>query len=184
MVITHAELVDRLAALVAGRSRVALNGPDAAGKTTLADQLAERVPVRRLSIDDFHRPPAERLRRGSLSPEGYLADCFDFPAFRQRALELTPPLLAEGVFLLVPELRDCWDLTIYLDVSPEETLRRALERDVAVFGSAERVRERYTHRYLPGQRLYRDAVRPVHTADVVIGYDNPGNPVIRRWPAA
>lgn len=43
-------------------TRVGLDGPSAAGKTTLADALAELVhsitnrPVIRASIDDFHRP--------------------------------------------------------------------------------------------------------------------------------
>jgi uridine kinase len=56
--------------------RVALDGPDAAGKTTLADELAARlVPgdrdVIRASIDGFHRPRLERRRRGDTDPHRY-----------------------------------------------------------------------------------------------------------------
>ncbi|WHT16566.1 hypothetical protein N8J89_25930 [Crossiella sp. CA-258035] len=61
--ITRSELLDRLAELVAGRRRVALTGPDAAGRTTLAAELAARIPLRRLSIDDFHQPEQVRHRR-------------------------------------------------------------------------------------------------------------------------
>ena len=62
--------------------RVAVDGVDAAGKTTLADELAPIVrdlgrPVIRASIDGFHNPAAVRRRRGSLSPEGYFHDSFD-----------------------------------------------------------------------------------------------------------
>ncbi|WHT16567.1 hypothetical protein N8J89_25935 [Crossiella sp. CA-258035] len=53
---------------------------------------------------------------------------------------------------------------------------------MALFGSREQVLERYTHRYLPGQQLYREAARPVETADVLLGYEDPAAPVLRRWP--
>jgi uridine kinase len=198
--------------------RVAIDGPDAAGKTTLADDLAEAVeatgrPALRVSIDDFHRPRHERYRRGPLSPEGYVRDCFDFAALRRLVLDplgpggdgrfrpalrdlrteelhhgparLAPPgavLVVDGVFLLSAALATCWELSVHLDVSPEETLRRALVRDVEVFGSADVVRERYQRRYLPGQQLYRDAVDPARIADVVLGYDDPAAPVVLRWP--
>jgi hypothetical protein len=49
-----------------------------------------------------------------------------------------------------------------------EALRRALVRDAELLGGAEAVRQRYRHRYLPGQRLYRRQCDPVALADVVI----------------
>ena len=74
--------------------RVAIDGPDAAGKTILADELAPFIaavgrPVIRASIDGFHRPRAERIARGPDSPEGYFADSFDYAAL---AGELLGPL--------------------------------------------------------------------------------------------
>jgi uridine kinase len=59
------------------------------------------------------------------------------------------------VILQSAELAGCWEVSVYLDVSPEETLRRALVRDIDAFGSADVVRERYQRRYPPGQQLYR-----------------------------
>jgi uridine kinase len=61
--------------------RVAVDGPDAAGKTVLADELGEALVARgraviRASVDGFHRP-RERYRRGPDSPEGYYEDSFD-----------------------------------------------------------------------------------------------------------
>lgn len=189
---TRAELVARLAGLLSERTpaptlRVAVDGPDAAGKTTLADELAAalRRPALRVSIDDFHRPREERYARGPLSPEGYVHDCFDFPALRRVVLAPAPAgavLVVDGVFLLSDELRDCWDVTLFLDVGPAETLRRALVRDTDLFGSEAAVRERYEHRYLPGQRLYRAVVGPTEVADVVVDNDDPAAPVIRKWP--
>jgi uridine kinase len=62
--------------------RVAVDGPDAAGKTALADQLAGLMraagtAVIRASADGFHRPRAERYARGPDSPEGYYRDSFN-----------------------------------------------------------------------------------------------------------
>lgn len=81
------DLLDALAERIVARAaahplRVAVDGIDAAGKTTLADELAAPLrargrPVIRASVDGFHRPRAQRYRRGAASPEGYYLDAFD-----------------------------------------------------------------------------------------------------------
>jgi uridine kinase len=76
----------------AGRVILAVDGRDGAGKTTFADTLAEvfaedAVAVFRASIDDFHRPRAERYARGRTSPEGFYHDSFDYPTFRRVLIE-------------------------------------------------------------------------------------------------
>jgi hypothetical protein len=63
------QLAERLVRRAAGHPvRVAIDGVDAAGKTTLANDLAPIVaglgrPVIRVSVDDFHRPASVRRRR-------------------------------------------------------------------------------------------------------------------------
>ena len=74
----RAALLDHLAEMVAALRRphpvrVAVDGPDAAGKTTLADELAAVLEARgrtaiRASVDGFHRP-ALNLYRGRI-PDG------------------------------------------------------------------------------------------------------------------
>lgn len=66
-------------------TRVAIDGVDAAGKTTLADELATSIdavgrPILRASIDGFHNPATTRRRRGPLSPIGYFEDSFNYEA--------------------------------------------------------------------------------------------------------
>ncbi len=84
---TRDELLDVLAGRVDGVRRahpvrVAIDGVDAAGKTTLADELAEVLEGRgrdviRASVDDFHNPASVRLQRGLESAEGYYRDSFN-----------------------------------------------------------------------------------------------------------
>jgi len=68
--------------------RVALDGPDAAGKTTLAQELVAPLqgfgrPVIRASIDGFHNPACNRHARGPASPEGYYYDSFNYQALAE-----------------------------------------------------------------------------------------------------
>jgi uridine kinase len=98
---SRAGVVERLAALIDAVERphpvrVAIDGPDAAGKTTLSDELAaamrkEGRAVVRVSIDGFHRPREERYRRGPDSPVGYYEDSFDYGALRRCVLEPLGP---------------------------------------------------------------------------------------------
>jgi uridine kinase len=155
-------------------ARVAVDGVDGAGKTTLADELAALVPgATRLSADDFLRPPAERYRRGRDSAEGYYLDSFDHDRLRAAVAASTAAVvLVDGVFLLRPELNDLWDFRVFADVEPEEALRRALARDG---GELERL---YRMRYLPGQQIYLDAVRPQTLANAIIDNNDLERPVL------
>jgi uridine kinase len=68
-------------------SRVAIDGPDGAGKTYFADELAallraQQRPVVRISVDDFHNTRAVRYRRGRDSPEGFWLDSYNYERFR------------------------------------------------------------------------------------------------------
>ena len=146
-------------------TRIAVDGIDAAGKTTLADQLGVLLKAQRVCIDDFLRPEAERYARGVDSPEGYYEDSFDFAAFRAAVLAANETVVADGVFLQRPELDDLWDLRIWVDVSFEESLRRAVIRDAHYMEDA---RGRYERRYHPGQRLYLEQVDPRSRADIVV----------------
>jgi uridine kinase len=214
---TRLALLGRLADLIAACHpahplRVAVDGVDAAGKTTLADELVAPLTERgrtvvRASVDGFHRPRADRYRRGELSAAGYYHDSFDYAALRADLLDPLGPggtgryrtatfdlradqpraepylaaaadavLVVDGVFLLRPELGDAWDLRIFVDVPFQEALRRALDRDRVLFGSAEAVAERYRRRYLPAQRRYLATVLPRRVADVVVDNRDPATP--------
>jgi len=76
--------------------RVTVDGPAAAGKTTLADQLALVLRNRgreviRSSIESFLFPWGQRDRRGQDSPEGCYHDSFDFDALHRVLLDPLGP---------------------------------------------------------------------------------------------
>ena len=78
--------------------RVAIDGPDAAGKTTLAQELAALLqaqgrPVIRASIDGFHNPARMRHQQGETSPEGYFHHSFNYQALTK---SLLTPLGPQG----------------------------------------------------------------------------------------
>jgi uridine kinase len=93
---------------------VAVDGPDGAGKTVLADELASLVPgAVRGSLDDFHHPRAHRHALGRTG-ETVWDRGFDYAAVRR---ELLDPW-RQGVG--TPYRRRWHDLTTDARVEPEE----------------------------------------------------------------
>ncbi len=88
-------------------------------------------------------------------------------------------LLFDGVFLLRPELRGWWDLSIYVRASFDVALGRAKARDLPLFGSVATVVQRYMSRYQPGQRQYLEYCQPERAASVVFDNDDPARPTVR-----
>ncbi len=159
----------------------------------------------RISIDKFHHPKEYRMRRGELSPEGFFYDSFnlekiiecvlmpakkgsgeiihgifDYRSEKTVNIVRTPVtgdliVLFDGIFMNRDELKDFWDLSIFLDVSFETVLQRAIKRDKDYFGSVEEVERRYLNRYIPGEKIYLSSCNPQDRADFVIDnndYDN------------
>ena len=180
-----ARLADAVVDLVRTHDRVlvGIDGPDAAGKTTLADRLAAALPapVTRLSVDDFLQPPAVRYRRGKESPEGFYRDSFDGEAFAAACAAGGPTVVADGIFLLRPELRSLWTFSVHLRVSEGEAVRRARVRDRDLFGTAAAGEHSYRITYLPGQALDRAEADPERCADVLVDNEDPAAPVVLRW---
>jgi uridine kinase len=187
-----AQLLERIAQLRLP-ARIAVDGVDAAGKTTLAGELGERLPsATRISADDFLRPVEDRHRQGRESARGFYDDSFDHERLRGAVLAAsvaggtarfpqtpsTGPLhgralragfvIVDGVFLFRPELNDLWDFRIFVHVELEEAIRRGVERDAGRHGSREEAERLYRTRYAPGQEIYLESVRPRELADVVV----------------
>jgi uridine kinase len=195
---------DEVLAAVAGlvpsgdRVRVAVDGQSGAGKTVFADELAVTLrrsgrPVLRASVDSFHRPRAERYRRGARSPTGYWLEAYDYPRLVAELLEpfgvgrpvrpaahdvgtdayldqpaVTVPagtvLVVDGVFLLRDELAALWESSVYLQVDTTTCLQRMMVRDGAPADPA----DPYNRRYAGAWEIYIAACAPARRAGVVV----------------
>jgi uridine kinase len=216
----HASLLARLADAVAGfdpdrRIRVAIDGVDGAGKTTLADALAPLIaaqgrPVVRASVDDFHNPQNLRYARGRYSPDGFYLDSYDYDSFRRLLLEPMSPggsgqyaakrfdldndkpfdldpqqagptaaLIVDGIFLHRPELRSCWDLSIFLKVDFDVSLSRGAARGES-FDAIDPNSPPH-RRYVGGQKRYLAESVPEQQADIVIDYNDLQAPKVLKW---
>ncbi|MBN1879171.1 uridine kinase [bacterium] len=212
-------IIETLAKLVGNLAtdhpvRVAVDGPDCAGKTTITGLLDESLRsagrhIIQSSIDGFHHPASHRHRQGRRSPQGYYEDSFDLDAVINSLLIPLGPggdrsyrtahfdcqsdapvdsplkeapsnaiLLFDGVFLHRPQLLPHWDFTIFVKVSSETTLKRALRRDVELFGSVEVLEAIYRERYLPAQEKYAHEIRPAELANAVVINDDPADPIL------
>ena len=166
----------------------------------------------RASIDGFHNPEAIRYRKGRDSPNGYYQDSFNHHLIIDKLLkplssgdlkykevvfdyriddEVNVPskkadkdaiLIMDGIFLFRPELLNYWDIKIFLDVSFDVTLQRAIKRakDQETLDSEQDIVDIYNRRYIPGQRLYFQEATPQEKADILIDNTNYENPVIIR----
>jgi uridine kinase len=98
---TRGDLIGHLAEMagsvtVAHPVRVGVDGPPAAGKTTLADELAAVLRDRgrhviRATIDDFLFPRARRHARGEFSAEGCYLDAHDHDTLNRVLLDPLGP---------------------------------------------------------------------------------------------
>ena len=101
--VTRSAMLDQLARHILAEPclqplRVAIDGVDASGKTTLAAELAARLPemdsarpVIQASIDHFHNPREVRYRQGEDSAQGYYEDAFNLAALRDHLLKPLGP---------------------------------------------------------------------------------------------
>jgi uridine kinase len=194
--------------------RVAIDGIDASGKTSLANELVAPLQsldrtIIRASLDGFHNPRSIRYRRGPDSPLGYYMDAFDYTGLQSALLQPLGPggnrcyrtaifdyltdktlqipwmtaglqdiLLFDGIFLLRPELATAWDFSIFIEVSFETALQRAIQRDLSLFDSPQTVLDRYQRRYLPAQQYYLQVNTPASRANMVIENNDPAHPVL------
>lgn len=131
---------------------VAIDGPCASGKTTLARELSEQLSCPVIHMDHFFLRPEQRTSDRLSEPGGNLdrerfakevliplrtGKAFSYQPFRCSTSSLGEPIfipeapiiLIEGSYSCHPDLRDAYDLCLYTSVSPEEQERRLLQRE-------------------------------------------------------
>ncbi|HEY2644216.1 MAG TPA: uridine kinase [Galbitalea sp.] len=182
-----------------GRTIIAVDGPDGAGKTRFADNLADELRVGpravfRASVDDFHNPRAVRYARGRDSAEGFYRDSFDYRTFKRVLIE---PFRIGRIGSFVPAAFDVrsdqpvepkWlsgpdDAILIVDgIFLNRSELRGLWNysiwlDVDPGIAAERLLERdgkvdFPERYTDGFQLYVEDANPRDAASAIINNDD------------
>ncbi|HZD99561.1 MAG TPA: hypothetical protein VE132_15525 [Micromonosporaceae bacterium] len=147
--------------------RVAIDGSDAAGKTTPAEEIAASIgserPVIRASIDGFHHPADVRRRRGPMPAEGYYRDSFDIDAVVRSLLDPLGPGGDRRYRAATFDYRTEAPLDLPWRIAPDDA--------VLLFD-------------LPGQEIYRAQVHPYAWADVVVDNEDVSRPYPLKWPTS
>ncbi|SCB46108.1 uridylate kinase [Rhizobium multihospitium] len=88
-------------------------------------------------------------------------------------------LIVDGTFLQRPELREGWDLAIFVETSEHVSEQRGIARDTKLLGGTETTRQLYADRYRPAFALYESLAAPALVADAVINNDDFDWPILR-----
>jgi uridine kinase len=165
---------------------IGIAGGTGSGKTTLAQRIVAALPndVTLLEQDSYykdrsHLPPAERVHvnydepaalenellarhlGGLRAGQGVDSPEYDFATHTRRAatrrVEPSPVVVVEGILLFaVAELRNVFDLRIFVDTDDDIRLMRRIRRDIVDRG-----------RDIGDiERQYYDTVRPMHLLHV------------------
>jgi uridine kinase len=135
------------------RSRVNFDHPDSLDNRLLAVHLAE-------------------LRAG----HAVQRPCYDFRQHTRLAatqlIQPRPIVLCEGILLLaVPELREAFDLRVFVDTPPDIRALRRVRRDIAERGrTVDSVVEQYLNSVRPMHERYVEPAKA--TADIVLGWQH------------
>ena len=153
---------------------VALEGGSASGKTTLSEKLRAIYGCPVFHMDDFflqpHQRTVERLATpgGNVDHERFLADVL-LPCRNEKTVHyrrwdcqtqsLQPPVdvpptpltIVEGAYSCHPALREHYDLTVYLSISPTLQRRRVEQRNTPDF------QQRFFDTWIPLEQRYFEA---------------------------
>jgi uridine kinase len=138
-------------------------------------------------LDSYDYAAFRRLLLDPLGPAGsgnYIAKHFDHRtdqpvAPRPRQSPSAAALIVDGIFLHRPELRACWDLSIFLQVDFAASRERNATRD----GTPDVLNPDTpsSQRYTGGQQRYLSECRPAQQADIVIDYNDLRAPAVLKW---
>lgn len=158
------------------RVLLAIEGGAASGKSSMAEMLQALYGAAVFHADDFFLRPEQRTEARYASPGGNLDrerleaevlipvsrgaageyrpfDCRTMVLGAPRPLEPGRLNIVEGCYSLHPALEGYYDLSVFLDISPQTQRRRVLARNGAEMG------QRFFDRWIPLENAYFQAAR-------------------------
>ena len=166
---------------------VAIDGHSAAGKSTLAAMMEQQLPsVTIIHADDFYRPLDEQERESLDARNGYY-QYYDWQRLEAQVLKplslgqdiryqkydwatnelrewasvgASDVFLIEGCYTARPELRDYYDIILWVEASPVTRQQRQLKRADAT--------STWLARWDAAERYYVEQFHPQMVADLVL----------------
>ena len=131
--------------------------------------------------DSFDYSAVRKCVLEPLGPEGslsYQSEIFDHATGTRKKSDTvfaSPDaiLLFEGVMLFRKEIVNAFDYRILVDTTFEVALERAKTRDLKHFGNMQTLLDKYTRRFIPGQKRYMAECQPAAKANVILANDDP-----------
>ena len=179
-------LTNRIDSLLANGQRVilAIDGPCASGKTTLAAYLAERYDCNVFHMDDFFLRPEQRNPQRFAEPGGNVdyerfqeevlmpltkGEAFSYRPFDCKTFTLSAPVavipkqltVIEGSYSHHPYFGDPYDLKVFLTAEPEIQRQRILKRPSFLH-------QRFFQDWIPMENLYFQTFRIRKQAELVL----------------
>lgn len=183
-------LLARIGALRAAKDAhlpvlVAIDGPCAGGKTTLAAQLSKALDAQTLHMDDFflqlhqrtperYAAPGENVDHERFYDEVLLPlsqgrapvvrpfDCGRLAIGEAVPIRVTPVVIIEGSYSLHPQLEALYDLRVFLEADPAAQRRRILLRN-----GADGLRA-FEEKWIPLEQLYFEQTVIISRCDAVL----------------
>ena len=168
-----------------GGLTVAIEGGSASGKTSLAALFENVYDCNVFHMDDFFLQPHQRTPERFAQPGGNV----DYERFRAEIAEkltegkpftyqkfdcstmslgeyvdVQPKKLnmVEGAYSMHPELRDFWDVSVFLDSDPEVQKARILRRN------GEMMLKRFVNEWIPLEHVYFEKTGAREACDIIV----------------
>ena len=171
---------------LAARQKVllAVEGGAAAGKSTLAQLLNHVYDCSVAHMDDFFLRPEQRTAQrleeagGNVDRERFLQEvllplsrgetvryrrynCTTGAIEQPKPLSVTPLTVVEGAYSMHPELREHFDLSVFLKVTPE------LQRERIQRRNSPEMQQRFFAEWIPMERRYFEVLHVEEACDLV-----------------
>lgn len=184
------EILEAITALLSKRERIiaAIDGRCAAGKTTLAHALQGELSCNVFHMDDFFLRPEQRTQErlntpgGNVDYERFLKEVLlpiksggaaSFRPYSCKTGELGAELtlaenavnIVEGSYACHPALWEHYDLHIFLDVDPDEQLRRIEKRN------GKEAAQRFKALWIPLEEKYFSAFEIAEKCELKLSAD-------------
>ena len=166
------------------RVLLAIEGGSAAGKSTLAQVLNHVYDCSVAHMDDFFLRPEQRTKErleeagGNVDRERFLqevllplsrGECVQYRRYNcatgrveePTPLKVTTLTVVEGAYSMHPELRERYNLSVFLNIAPQLQRKRILNRN------SPEMQRRFFEEWIPMEQRYFESMHIEETCDLV-----------------